>query len=344
MEGMIRLSARERKVLVRAYRHGEREVSRRAHVLLLLAHGWSWREVQTILFASNDLIARCVDEYRRGGVDAIVPSTTAEPKIPWWLGKVVAWLTTKTPEDFGYLRRRWSCDILAEVLAWNAGVRVSGETVRRGLKRMGFVWRRPRPVVGLQDPEYQLKLRRIQALLRRLPPTEEAVFQDEVDVQLNPKIGSCWMSRGRQAEVITPGNNVKRHLAGSLAWRTGALFVSLPGKHRNADLFVQHLNDLRRRLRKYRKIHVICDNAAFHKCRKVAKFLQRWSHRMAIHFLPKYAPETNPIERVWWHLHENITRNHRCQTIEQLLTDAFDWFQQHGRFKIESHLYQNQAA
>jgi transposase len=27
-----------------------------------------------------------------------------------------------------------------------------------------------------------------------------------------------------------------------------------------------------------------------------------------IHYLPKYAPETNPIERLWWHLHEAIPR------------------------------------
>ena len=30
-----------------------------------------------------------------------------------------------------------------------------------------------------------------------------------------------------------------------------------------------------------------------------------------VHYLPKYAPNTNPIERVWWRLHEAVTRNHR---------------------------------
>jgi len=343
MEGIIRLSSRERKVLIRAYRGRDREVSRRAHVILLFANGWSWREVRSILFASNDLLARWLDEFRAGGVDAIVPASAPEPQVPWWLGKVVAWLTSKTPEDFGYLRRRWSCELLAEVLAWEHGVRVSGETMRRGLQRMEFVWRRPRPVVGLRDPEFRPKLRRIQALLRHLPPTEEAVFQDEVDVNLNPKIGNCWMPRGRQTTVVTPGNNVKRHLAGSLAWRTGKLFVSPPATRRNAELFVRHLDELRRKLR-CRKIHVICDNAGFHTCRRVTQYLRRWSHRVQLHFLPKYAPETNPIERVWWHLHENITRNHRCQTIDQLLDDAFAWFRRHGRFKIETSLYPTRVA
>jgi hypothetical protein len=40
------------------------------------------------------------------------------------------------------------------------------------------------------------------------------VFQDEVDVYLNPKIGSMWMRKGEQAIVETPGNNRKCRLAG----------------------------------------------------------------------------------------------------------------------------------
>jgi len=31
--------------------------------------------------------------------------------------------------------------------------------------------------------------------------------------------------------------------------------------------------------------------------------------------LPVYAPETNPVERVWWQLHEAVARNHRCRTM-----------------------------
>ena len=180
------------------------------------------------------------------------------------------------------------------------------------------MWRRPRPVLGPKDPEYRRKLRAIRRLLATLPDDETAVFQDEVDINTNPKIGSMWMRRGQQAEVVTPGNNVKRYLAGSLHWRTGKLLVSSPGTQRNADLFVRHLDDLRRRLRCYRRIHVICDNAKFHDCAKVRQFLAQRGHRIVIHFLPTYAPETNPIERVWWHLHEEITRNHRCKTIDEL--------------------------
>jgi putative transposase len=119
------------------------------------------------------------------------------------------------------------------------------------------------------DPRYREKVRRIRRLLAQLGPNETAVFQDEVDVHLNPKIGSCWMPRGQQATVVTPGNNEKRHVAGSLHWRTGGLLVSPPGRRRDSRLFVNHLDDLRRRLRGFRRIHVICDNAAFHRSHEI---------------------------------------------------------------------------
>jgi putative transposase len=59
----------------------------------------------------------------------------------------------------------------------------------------------------------------LRAFLRRLPADETAVFMDEVDVNLNPKVGCMWMRKVRQAAVETPGTNEKRYLApGGLKW------------------------------------------------------------------------------------------------------------------------------
>ena len=130
-----------------------------------------------------------------------------------------------------------------------------------------------------------------------MPPDEIAVFQDEVDINTNPKIGPMWMMRGRQAQVSTPGVNHKRYLAGSLNWRTGML-IATEGPRRNAELFVEHLADLCWHLRRYRRIHVICDNAIFHNCHAVWNFLKQRPGRIVLHFVPKYAPEVIPPSRV----------------------------------------------
>lgn len=202
----------QRKALLQVDRgSGDARAAHRAHVVLLLADGWSYRKVRLVAYVSHDLIPQCVRRFEAGGVDAVVHDGPQAEARPPWLATVMTWLLERRPEEFGYHRSRSTCEMLAEALAWETGLRFSRETIRRGLQQAGLVGRRPRPVVGLEVPDYTQKLRRIRRALAALAADETAVFQDEVDVHLNSKIGSCWMLRGQQAEVVTPGNNVKRH-------------------------------------------------------------------------------------------------------------------------------------
>ena len=104
-------------------------------------------------------------------------------------------------------------------------------------------------------------------------------------------------------------------------------------------MFLAHLDDLRDRLRRYKKIQVICDNAKFHRSEAVMIYL--WDHRerIELHFLPRRSPDCNPIERVWWHLHEEVTRNHQCRSKEELLDFTFAWSGSSNPFKVEGSVY-----
>lgn len=255
-------------------------------------------------------------------------------------------MTTKTPRDFGFLRSRWSCVLLALVLREREGVTVSRETVRRGLHRGHLVYRRPRPVLRPDEAERKTKLAELRKLLINLPTDETAVWQDEVEIHTNPKIGRMWRLKGQQAEVETPGTHTKRHLSGSIHWRTGTVFMTeaAPKQGRNGALFLKHLDELRKRLRRYQKTHVICDNASCHTSLEVIQYLWKWEDRIEVHLLPAYSPDLNPIERVWWHLHENITRNHRCKDLEELLDQVFAWLEQANPFQIEGSVYPKAKA
>ena len=54
------------------------------------------------------------------------------------------------------------------------------------------------------------------------------------------------------------------------------------------------------------------------------------------HFHSKGAPETYPIERVWCYLHETITCNHRCQSIDELLREVTDWNAAQNNFYLQT--------
>lgn len=53
-------------------------------------------------------------------------------------------------------------------------------------------------------------------MVDKLVEDEVAAYEDDVDIHRNPKIGPDWMVRGPQKEVMTPGRNEKRDLAGAV--------------------------------------------------------------------------------------------------------------------------------
>src|SRR5215218_6256586 len=48
-------------------------------------------------------------------------------------------------------------------------------------------------------------------------------FQDETKLETNPKVGFCWMRRGKQKPLRTPGTNRKVWISGALNFATGRL-------------------------------------------------------------------------------------------------------------------------
>jgi transposase len=103
--------------------------------------------------------------------------------------------------------------------------------------------------------------------------------------------------------------------------RTGRLHTT-GSASKNAALFCQLLVLLLRRYRHARCVHLIVDNYGIHSARLTRETLDTLGGHILLHFLPPYCPDANRIERVWQDLHANVTRNHRCKTLNQLLDNA----------------------
>jgi hypothetical protein len=210
--------------------------------------------------------------------------------------------------------------------AARTGVTVSASTMSRVLARLGARLGRPKPVAPSPWPR-RARRTRVNALRRMiaaLPPDGVCVWQDEVDLDLNPKIGRDWMLPGTQRLVLTPGRNVKRYLAMALDARTGGpTWVS--GERKNSGLFIALLKGLLRKHAGARRVHVILDNYTIHSSVKTRRFLGT-QPRLRLHFLPPYSPDDNRIEReVCRELHANVTVNHTHRTIDSLHAAATRW-------------------
>ena len=130
------------------------------------------------------------------------------------------------------------------------------------------------------------------------------------------------MLPGTQRQVVTPGKNVKRYIAGALDAVTARL-LWVSGKRKNSVLFIELLKKLPKAYADKKIIHVILDNYAVHTSRQTQTWLAEHGERLRLHFLPPYCPDDNRIERrVWREVHANVTRNHDCATIEELMDEV----------------------
>jgi transposase len=47
--------------------------------------------------------------------------------------------------------------------------------------------------------------------------------------------------------------------------------------------------------------------------------------KVQLYFLPPYRPDYNRIERIWKDLHDNVTRNHCCKDMKELMADVYSY-------------------
>jgi len=231
-----------------------------------------------------------------------------------------------SPQDYGYPRPTWTQELLAKVMRQLTGVKVHRATMSRALAAIGARLGRPRPVVGCPWSK-AAKSRRLNQIRRRmdgLKPEESGFYVDEVDIHLNPKIGCDWMNRGTQKQVMTPGQNVKRYLAGAMDSRTGRL-TWVRSERKNSLLFIALVRKLVEAHPEAKVIHVVLDNFKIHDSRASRAALEELQGRVVLHFLPPYSPEGNKIERLWLDVHANVTRNHRCQDMPELMANVYSY-------------------
>ena len=153
-----------------------------------------------------------------------------------------------SPQDFGFLRPTWTRELLVRVMRELSGVTIHVATMSRALEAIGARRGRPKPAVACPWTKRakNKRLRAIEQVVAEIPAGEVVLYEDEVDIHLNPKIGPDWMNRGEQKEVMTPGQNEKRYIAGALDVRTNEL-VCVDGDKKTRMLFITLLHELRHR-------------------------------------------------------------------------------------------------
>ena len=338
---------RERRIL-KSYARGAPDMKFRLRCLIVVnfVQGTSPTIISQVLGCSRSTAYRVAKQFVSEGIAGLIDrrEDNGADKVNESYVSLLLVVVSGSPREHRYARPTWTQELLVLVLAEKTGITISTTTMCRLLKRLRVRSGKPKPVVGCPWSKHRKTrcLNNILRLIANLPKGHVVVYADEVDIHLNPKIGSDWMLRGTQKQVLTPGQNKKRYLAGALNAKTSRL-TWVESDHKTSDVFIDQLWTLvKDDYPNARCIHIILDNYRIHKSKQTEIALKALAGKVQLHFLPPYCPDHNKIERLWKDLHDNVTRNHRCRNMNELMSNVRDYL--HIRKADKKHKYVTHSA
>ena len=169
-------------------------------IILNLVEGRTQEHTAQVLGVSRTTVWRVAERFREQGEVGLLDrrEDNGELKLDERYLATLYEVVSDHPEDYGWPRSTWTQPMLVETLETLTGVRVHVGTMSRALEQIGARRARARPTVACPwSPEAkQRRLKQIQRILDDLPEDEAAVYEDEIDIHLNPKIGLHWMVPG----------------------------------------------------------------------------------------------------------------------------------------------------
>jgi len=157
------LSRKERQALEAGLRSKDAFVLRRSQILLASARGQSPPKIAASLGCGSQTVRNAIHAFNERALDVLVPGSSRPKRIHAAFGEgdseALKELLHRSPREFGKQTSLWTLEDAAEV-SFEEGLtdrRVSGETIRATLARLGVRWKRAKRWIESPDPEYERK-------------------------------------------------------------------------------------------------------------------------------------------------------------------------------------------
>ena len=295
-------------------------VARRANALLLLDDGKSCVEIAQVLYLDDDTVRGWHKQYLAGGWNAVA--------YDGWKGGQSRLSVAQQVALCAWLEERF-CRSTVEIRAYVTAqfdLEYSHSGCVKLLARLGFEYRKPKAQPRVADVAKQAEFIAIyENMLNSLADDEAVYFADAVHPEYQSKPAFGWVKKGTNPTLKTTSGRARVNIHGALNLETFDTPFVAPITVDGVSA-VQLLAKIEARNPKKRIIHVIWDNAAYHKGPDVRAFLSRKNCRIHLIQLPPYCPHLNPIERLWAVMHQHVTHNRAYPTQKQFTEAILKFF------------------
>ena len=244
-------------------------IARRANAILLLDDGKSCQEIADFLYLDDDTIRGWHKTYVRDGWDALA--------FDGWKGGQSRMTPAQEARLCTWLEGRF-CRSTVEIrshIASEFGVGYSHSGCIKLLARLGFEYRKPKALPRAVPAERQEEFIALYTrLLNDLSADEAVYFADAVHPEYQTKPAFGWVKQGSHPAVKTTAGRGRVNIHGALNLETFDIPFVEPTTVDGVSA-AQLLAKIEARNPDKRLIHVIWDNAAYHKGPDVRAFLAR---------------------------------------------------------------------
>ena len=278
----------------------ERDGKVRDRIKAVLAYddGYSYSEISRILLLDDETIRRHIDDYLREHKLSIDSGGNYNKFSELESQQLIDHLTEVT-----YLYVKDICNYVKKTFGKTYSI--SGMT--KWLHNNGFKHKKPHAVPAKANLEQQQAfIEAYQKLKAEAGDKEPIYFADSVHPQHQTKLTYGWILSGVRKAIATNAKQYRLNIMGGICLN-GHRIITEQAEKLDADAIATFLVKLRNAHPGKHFIHLMLDNAGYHKDKNVQQFAENLG--IKLHYLPPYSPNLNPIERLWKILHEHVTYN-----------------------------------
>lgn len=318
-----KLSSQERLNLLKRHRkERDKRVCDRIKAVLAYDDGYSYSEIAKILLLDDETIRRHITDYfeknklapENGGSESYLSESESI--------KITQHLKEKT-----YLYVKDICLYVKQ--AFNKIYSLSGMT--KWLHANNFCYKKPHAVPAKADKEAQKAFITFYKKLKAKAGENEPIyFVDSVHPQHQTHLAYGWILKGVRKEMPTTGRQKRLNFMGGICLN-GHRIEYQQAEKIDADSIALFLSKIRKANPGKCKIHVILDNAGYHRAHEIKVFAKELV--IKLHYLPPYSPNLNPIERLWKIMHEQVTYNKYYEKFSDFSQATLNFFKNIGRKK-----------
>ena len=277
------------------------EALRQRVIMAIADGGMKQKEAVKVFKVSQAAISKWMKVYKKSGLRGLAKKRQGRPKqsgklAGWQASWVVRTITDKCPDQLKLPWGLWTRECIKELIKIKYGIQLSISSVSRLLKKWGFTPQKPIRRAYERNPKVISKwMTETYPEIHAQAKKEGGVIHwgDEMGVKNTDQVGRSFGRKGQTPVVPNTTKRFKCNMISTVTNNGNSRFMIFEDSF-TIDIFLKFLRKLT--YKQDQKIFLILDNHRVHHAKKVQKWLEKYVGKIALFYLPPYAPELNPDE------------------------------------------------